>query len=118
MRLSEIVECLGCREICKNRNLDIEIEYASASDLMSDLLAFAKPGALLLTGLVHNNVIRTCEITEICAVVFVRGKEPQKETIKFAQKCNIPILTTELTKFEACGILYNRGIKGIPSGKD
>ena len=118
MKLIEIKEILNCREVCENPNLDIDIEFTCASDLMSDLLAYARSGALLLTGLIHNNVIRTCEITEICAVIFVRGKEPPKETIKFAQKCRIPILVTDMTKFEACGLLYSKGIKSIPYKKD
>lgn len=117
MKLKDIKEHLKCRTICEGKIPDIEIKYANASDLMSDLLAFAKPGALLLTGLTHNNVIRTCEITEIRAVIFVRNKEPSEDTIKLARNCNVPLFTTELTKFEACGILYSKGIKGVPIKK-
>lgn len=113
MKLTEIKEYLNCKIICGEKNLDIEVEYANASDLMSDLLSIARPGALLLTGLTHNNVIRTCEITGIKAVVFVRNKIPLDETIKLASMCKIPVLSTNLTMFEACGILFKKGIKGI-----
>jgi hypothetical protein len=77
---------------------------------MSDVLASACPGALLLTNLIHTQVVRTCDITGMCAIVFVRGKNPSCETVKLAEECNIPLLSTQLTMFEACGILYTNGI--------
>jgi len=52
----------------------IDIEYAYGADLMSDVLAFARPGSLLLTGLTNIQIIRTAQMLDIPAVVFVRGK--------------------------------------------
>jgi predicted transcriptional regulator len=115
MKLKKIMEYLNCncRVLCEDINLDIDIKFAIASDLMSDILATAKPGELLLTGLAHNSVIRTCEITGINAVIFVRNKQPSDDTIKLAQNCKIPVLLTDSTMFEACGILFSKGLKGI-----
>ena len=117
MTLARIKELLQAEFLAKHDDQGIDIEFAKASDLMSDVLAFSQPGALLLTGLTNNQVIRTCEIAGICAVVFVRGKNPSAETIQLAQTCNIPILSTQLSMFEACGILFSNGMLGI-SNKD
>lgn len=113
MILDKIKELLNAQILTEYDNINIDIKFAKASDLMSDVLAFAEPGALLLTGLTNNQVIRTCEIAGICAVVFVRGKNPTSETIKLAQECQIPLLSTSLTMFEACGILFSNGISGV-----
>jgi predicted transcriptional regulator len=108
--LAEIKELLKAEVLSNKNNMDREIRSANASDLMSDVLAFADAGSLLLTGLTNAQVIRTCEIAGICAVVFVRGKKPAIETVKMSEEFSIPVLATKLTMFEACGVLYAHGL--------
>jgi hypothetical protein len=79
---------------------------------MSDVLAFAKRGALLLTGLTNAQVIRTSEMADMVAICFVRGKTPPQETIELAADSQIPLLATRLPMFEACGRLCGSGLKG------
>jgi hypothetical protein len=56
---------------------------------------------------------------ELLAIIFVRGKRPDAETIKLAKSKNIPMLTTKYILFETCGRLYNCGLRGcIESVKD
>jgi hypothetical protein len=125
MRLAQVKAFLEGQMVFPETAPDIDIQYAYASDLMSDILVAVQRGALLLTGLTNNQVIRTGKIAAGGAIVFVRGKKPSTETIKLAEQYNIPIMTTELSMFDACGILFSNGIKGIPpqnrkrvSGKD
>ena len=113
MTLDKIKELLNCRVLCGSDKLQIDINSAKASDLMSDVLRFSEPGKLLLTGLTNIQVIRTCDIAGICAVVFVRGKIPSTGTVELSTNCDITILTTCLSMFESCGILYANGIKGV-----
>lgn len=114
MKLSDIKEFLKCQQVSSvDFDQDIDIQFAYASDLMSDILVAVKPGALLLTGLTNNQVIRTSKVAATSAIVFVRGKEPNSETIKLAEQYNIPILTTRLSMFDACGILFANGVKGV-----
>jgi hypothetical protein len=113
--LRKIAELLKAETLNAGCDLNIDVRHVKASDLMSDVLAFAESGALLVTGLTNNHVIRTCEIAGICAAVFVRNKIPTSETIQLAQEKNIPIFLTNMTMFEACGILYANGLRGIPA---
>lgn len=113
MTLSQIKDLLSCEILCGSDKLQIDVKSAKASDLMSDVLRYSGPGRLLLTGLTNIQVIRTCDIADICAVVFVRGKIPSVETVELSKKCDITILTSNLSMFEACGILYTNGIKGV-----
>lgn len=112
MTLREIREILDADFIVGQDQMDIEIRTAFAADLMSDVLAFAKPGALLLTGLTNPQVVRTSDILDIAAIMLVRGKIPPPETIRLAQELSIPILSTRFILFEASGRLHAKGIVG------
>jgi len=94
------------------RWLDIDISRAFSSDLMSDVLAFSPEGTLLLTGLTNIQVVRTCEISGICAVLFVRGKTPDQQVIELAEQFNLPLLACNYSMFEASGRLFQSGVKG------
>jgi predicted transcriptional regulator len=115
MTLPQIQKLLQAVLISEAGASDIDIEFAKASDLMSDVLAFSRPfsdrNTLLITGLTNKQVVRTCEIAGVGAIIFVRGKNPSADTIELAEQCQIPLLTTKLKMFEACGILYTKGIK-------
>lgn len=88
----------------------IELATACGADLMSDVLAFAKAKSLLLTGLVYPQVIRTSEMLDIQAIVFVRGKIPNSQVIELAIEQGLPLLATDLPMYEACGRLYKEGL--------
>lgn len=88
----------------------LEVERVYGADLMSDVLAFAAPGALLLTGLTNIQIVRTAQMLDIPAVVFVRGKYPQKEAVELASSLNMPVLLSYKSMFETCGILFREGM--------
>lgn len=110
MKLFDVSKILNCEVFCGENYMDFQIEYGAASDLMSDVLAFSKAGALLLTGLVNTQTIHTAFIAEIKAVVFVRGKKPDSDMIKLASEKKIPLLGTHYSMYEACGLLYRNGL--------
>ena len=112
MKLREVKELLDANVIVGIDKLDIEVSTAFGADLMSDVLAFAKAGALLLTGLTNTQVIKTAATRHIAAIIVVRGKEPTSEAIDMAKELQIPILTTKYILFETAGILYSKGIVG------
>lgn len=110
MKLKDIVEILEGTVVTEDADLDMEIRCAAGADLMSDVLAFARPGAMLLTGLTNPQVVRTAEMAEIVAIVFVRGKQPPPETIALAKERGIPLIMAPYTMFEMCGRLYEAGM--------
>ncbi|MHB8137670.1 MAG: DRTGG domain-containing protein [Smithellaceae bacterium] len=112
MKLSEVKDILDAEVIVGEENLDMEVKTAFGADLMSDVLAFAKSGSLLLTGLTNTQVIRTANVLDIAAIILVRAKQPSSETIALARELKIPILTTKYILFETAGRLYMKGIVG------
>lgn len=113
MTLKEIKEILQAEIIFGESFLNEVVEFAGGSDLMSDVLAFSKPGILLLTGLTNAQSVRTADIIEAKAIVYVRGKKPVQEGIKLAKEKGIPILSTRFMMYKACGLLYNHGLPGV-----
>jgi len=93
--------------------LSLEVHSACASDMMSDVLALTEPEALVITGLASQQTLRTVEIADAVAVVFVRGKRPAADIIAEANKKNIPLMTTEFCMYDACGLLFNKGLCGV-----
>jgi len=113
VKLIELQNLLNAEMLCGTLKDDLDIQIAKASDLMSDVLAYTGPGELLLTGLTNHQVVRTCQIAGVRAVVFVRGKRPAEDTVKLAATCSLCLLTTKLSMFESCGILFSHGVQGV-----
>jgi len=80
------------------------------ADLMSDVLASIQPDAVLLTGLCNPQVVRTSQMSDVAAIVFVRGKTPPPETIKLANEECIPLISSPYGMFELSGRLYQAGL--------
>ncbi len=112
MTLKEIRRILNCEVLSGEQSLEQEVSSGCGADLMSDVLAFARPGTLLLTGLTNVQAVRTADVADVKAIVFVRGKVPDREAIELARARGIPLLATRLTMFEACGRLYAAGLRG------
>jgi len=113
MKLSELLRLIDGDILTDDAIGDREIAGAMGADLMSDVLASIQPEAALLTGLCNPQVVRTAQIADIRAIIFVRGKKPAWETIKLANEENIPLITTNHGLFETCGILYNAGLPSL-----
>lgn len=112
MTLREVKEILDADILVGHDKMEREITTAFGADLMSDVLAFAKPGSLLLTGLTNPQMVRTSDVLDIAAIILVRGKVPLLETLDLAEELGIPILTTKYILFETAGRLYAKGIVG------
>lgn len=115
MKIQEVKDILEAKVWVGEDRLEREVHAACGCDLMSDVLAFAKEKVLLLTGLINPQVIRTAEMLDIKAIVFVRGKDPTEDMIKMATQKNMILLSTNHPLYVACGQLY---IKGLTNGGD
>lgn len=110
MKISVIKELLDAEIVCGEENLDHEVHSACGSDMMSDVLAYVKDQAVLLTGLVNPQVIRTAEMMDMQCVVFVRSKTPSEEMVRLAKESDMVVLCTKKRMYEACGKLYLGGL--------
>lgn len=112
MKITDIKELLDAEIVCGDENLDKQVYSACGSDMMSDVLAYVKDQAVLLTGLINSQVIRTAEMMDMVCIVFVRSKSPNEEMIELARESGIVLMKTKKRLYEACGTLYVNGLVG------
>lgn len=117
MKISEIAQRLDAEVLCCSEKTDRDVHSACGSDMMSDVLAYVKDQAVLITGLTNPQVIRTAVMMDMICIVFVRNKRPTDEMLALAKSQGIVVLATSRRMYEACGILYSAGLY-VPDSKD
>jgi predicted transcriptional regulator len=109
MRVQEIVDRLELKAV--TRVFDKEVTGVYISDMVSDIIANAKAGNLLVTVQIHNNVIAATNLVDVPAIVVTQGKKPTDDVVKMAEKAEISLLTTELNRWQVATKLYEAGIR-------
>ena len=112
MTLSDIRDLLDAEVLCGDAFLDREAHSACASDFMSDALAYVKDQAILLTGMVNPQVIRTADMMDMKCIVFVRGKRPDEGMLALAKERGMVVMATAKPMYPSCGELYLNGLRG------
>ena len=112
MKIKDIAQLLNAEVLTPEISLETEVHTACGSDMMSDVLAYVKDQAVLVTGLNNPQVIRTADMMDMLCVVYVRGKKPDALSLKIAAEKEICVLTTDKALFTCCGILYENGLRG------
>lgn len=112
MKIVTIKELLEAEVVCNEQMLGEHVYSACGSDMMSDVLAYVKDQAVLLTGLVNPQVVRTAVMMDMRCIVFVRSKRPSPEMVRLAEESGLVVLATNKRMYEACGILYSNGLIG------
>lgn len=110
MTLGDIKALLDCEVICGGDQMDAEVTACFAADLMSDVLAFSRPGALLVTGLASIQSVHTADVADMRAILYIHDKRPAEAVADVARQKHIPLLTTRRFMFETCGLLHRQGL--------
>jgi predicted transcriptional regulator len=113
MTVEELLLLINGELLNETADLSREIKGGCGADLMSDVLAYIQPEAVLLTGLCNPQVVRTSQMADVAAIVLVRGKNPPQETVDLANAEGIPLITSPYGMFELCGRLYRAGLPSL-----
>lgn len=113
MKFRDILQVVEGEVLCGHDHLDMDVEYAFASDLMSDVLTLKSRNFILITGLCNVQSVRTAEISDIHAILYVRDKDVNSEMITIGQENNMLILRTPYSMFRTIGCLYAAGLKPL-----
>ena len=112
MKIKDIARLLDAQVLTPEISVETEVHTACGSDMMSDVLAYVKDQAVLITGLNNPQVIRTANMMDMVCVVFVRGKVPNEMTLDLARQSGICVLHADIPMFACCGKLYEAGLRG------
>ena len=99
--------------VCGANRIDETVDFAFASDLMSDVLTVKTNQFILLTGLANIQSIRTVEMSDTPFLLLCRDKEVSDEMRELAEESNILIMKSPYSLYKCAGILYSAGLKPI-----
>jgi predicted transcriptional regulator len=116
MTIREVASCVNARVLTPELDLETDVHAACGSDMMSDVLAYVKDQGMLITGLNNPQVVRTAEMMDMVCICFVRGKVPDETLLNLAREKDIVVMTSAMTLFTACGLLFGAGLRGGTSG--
>lgn len=111
MTLASAIGTIKADVIVRPPNPEATLSGAFAADLMSDVLAYAREGSILITGLTGDQTIRTAAIKHLIAVVVIQGKDIDDDMVEAAREEDIGLYHTPLSKFETCGLLMAAGLR-------
>jgi hypothetical protein len=114
LKISEMVEKLGLENMTPEVQEEgaAEITGGHAADLLSDVLANAPHGGVLVTIQCHLNVIAVALHAELAAVIFAAGRRPDEAVKKKAVEEGIQLYGSKQTTFDIVGQLYALGLRG------
>ena len=114
MNLKQIADSLDLQALtpAAAESLESRITRAHASDLLSDVLANAPAGGVLLTIQVHLNVVAVALHGMQAAVIFTTGMVPEEAVRQRATAEGLPLFATKQSTFDTAGKLYALGVRG------
>ncbi len=110
MKLGEVIERLGAEALVPGDET-AEPTGAYISDLLSDVMAHARPGAIWITIQTHQNVIAVAALLNLAAVILAAGHKPDEETLAKAKAEGVAIYAAEDSGFILAGKLYELGLR-------
>jgi len=103
MKLSSIIEKLNLEIINDSEMNTKEVEGVYIGDLLSVVMARAKPNFLWLTIQTHINIIAVATLVDLAGIIIIEGMEIDKETIEKAKEVGMPLFKTNLSAYDmAC----------------
>lgn len=105
MTVRNIAEALGC-EIVQNEFSDGNVTGGYTSDLLSDVMAHAKTGDVLITIQSHKNTIAVAVLANLPAILVCNSRPVPEDMLEAAKDEGIAVLRTAETQFAVSGKLY------------
>jgi hypothetical protein len=112
MKLGALIDKLGLEIKAGAENRELEADKAYVSDLLSNVMGQAPPGALWITMQGHQNVAAVASLLSLGAVIVAGGAAIDGETLKKAGDNGVTVLASDAPAFEIAGRLYAEGIRG------
>ena len=106
MKISEAAAALGA-EICQDQFDDNELTGAYTSDLLSDVMAYAKDGGALITIQAHKNTVAVATLLDISVVIICNSRPLPDDMLEAAKEEGVAILRTKENQFTVSGKLWD-----------
>lgn len=108
MKIAGLAALGGLRLISPGTNPETEVCRVFAADTMSELIAHASPGTLLVTHLDNAQLARVAELMDAPAICLVDGVRPGRELLEAAAGAGAAVLVSALGFAETVRALAGR----------
>jgi predicted transcriptional regulator len=109
--IGKIAEAVQAEVLVPGKGVSQEVDVCIACDLVSDILLCPDERAFLITGLATIQLVRAADMMDLAGVLFVRGKMPPPDVVAFAEDTGLPVLATDKTMYESCGLIFRLGAR-------
>jgi hypothetical protein len=114
MNPPELIEKYGLTVFSARTGPDREISGGYVSDLLSDVMGNAAEDEVWITLQTHENVVAIASLKDLAAVIFVKGLEPDEDSLARSREEGVLLLGTSMGTFEMAGRLYSD--LSVPAG--
>ena len=111
---SELLELIGAERLGGPSADEVVIRGGFTSDLLSDVVAHAQEGDLLITIQAHKNTVAVATLVDAPAIAICSSREIPPEMIQAADSEGILVCRTSKNQFEVSGLLF-RALEGTVS---
>jgi len=105
MKIHEITG-IADAEIVQGVYEDVQVGGGYTSDLLSDVMAHAKTGDVLITIQAHKNTVAVAVLVGAPAIIICNGRLVPEDMIQAARDEGIAVLRSDLCQFEVSGRLW------------
>ena len=111
MTLQEIIQKLEMTVLTEPKDfINVQPSGGYASDLLSCVMAGAKPGNLWITLQAHINIVAVASLTDIAAIIITAGATPEADVIEKANSQGVTLLSSQLGSYQVAGQLWDLGL--------
>jgi len=119
LRVQELVLELGLKDLAMTKEGSVRtVSGGVAGDVLSYIMANARPGDAWVTVQTHENVVAVAAVTDVACVIVCQREVPE-DTVRRAKAEGITLLWSDRPAFEVSGRLFQAlGLSKALSGDD
>lgn len=106
MTIKDIIEKLELKLYTGEKGTDKIVKDVYCSDLLSDVMGNGDENQLWLTLQTHKNALAVAALKDMSGILLVNNNMPNADMLEAANEEGIPVLGSDKTTFELCGLLY------------
>ncbi|HOU15217.1 MAG TPA: serine kinase [Anaerolineae bacterium] len=110
MQINEIVEQLGLTVLVGADNLKTDVTGGYVADLLSCVIAGAKPHDLWVTLQTHVNIVAVAGLKEVAAIIVAEAAVVPEATLEKAAQQGVVMLSSPLPVYETVKQLVALGL--------
>jgi hypothetical protein len=96
MKVAELAEHAGIQLVSPEKHAGTLVSQVYAANTMSDLIAHASSGTILVTHLDNPQLARVAELMDAPAVCLVDGAQPGRELLDAARRAGTAVMVSGL----------------------